>query len=192
MLRIDGKRIYLRDHQASDLDVFHSWLSDPVIAQYLTWRTSTLEESFIKLAESLREINTHPRTKYFLAMVLNDTHRIIGEAGFTIESKAEYGGVADLGYFLLKEYWGKGYATEATEMMIRYCFTVLGLHKVTAECDAENRASESVMKRCGMKREAYREKQYLLGGKWRDRLDYALLYEDWITDGDLYETNRTV
>jgi ribosomal-protein-alanine N-acetyltransferase len=177
MLRIDGQRIYLRDHQASDLDVFHAWLSDPVVTRYLTWRTSTREESLIQLAEALRENNQQPRVKYYFAIVLNANDCIMGEAGFTVENT---GGVADLGYFLLKAYWGQGYATEATELMIRYCFTVLGLHKVTAGCDAQNRASESVMKKCGLQREAYREKHYLLDGEWRDRLDYALLYEDWI------------
>jgi ribosomal-protein-alanine N-acetyltransferase len=181
MLRIDGKRIYLRDHQASDLDVFHAWLSDPVVAQYLTWRTSTPDESLILLAEALRENNSHPRAKDYFAIVMKANDQIIGEAGFTVESRAENGGVADLGYFLLKEYWGKGYATEATELMIGYCFTVLGLHKVTASCDAENRSSENVMKKCGLEREAYQKKQYLLEGKWRDRLEYGLLREDWIT-----------
>jgi ribosomal-protein-alanine N-acetyltransferase len=181
MLRIDGKRIYLRDHQASDLDVYHSWLSDPVVAKYLKWRASTREESFIQLAEALRENDRNPRTKYFFAIVLHENDRIIGDAGFTIESQGESGGIANLGYFLLQEYWGKGYATEATGLMIRYCFTALGLHKVTAGCDAENRASERVMQKCGMKREAYRKKHFLLDGKWRDRLEYALLYEDWTT-----------
>jgi ribosomal-protein-alanine N-acetyltransferase len=181
MLRINGKRIYLRDHQASDLDVFHAWLSDPVVAQYLAWRTATLEESLIQLAEALRENDAHPRTKYYFAIVLNANDQIIGEAGFTIESRGESGGVANLGYFLLKDYWGQGYATEATELMIGYCFTVLGLHKVTAGCDAKNRASERVMQKCGLEREAYRKQHFLLDGRWRDRLEYALLYKDWLT-----------
>jgi RimJ/RimL family protein N-acetyltransferase len=104
MLRIDGKRIYLRDHQASDLDAYHSWLSDPVVTQFLTWQVSTLEESFIRLAEALRENNQHPRSKYYFAMVLNEGDRIIGGAGFTVVSRGEHGGVAEMGYFLLQEF----------------------------------------------------------------------------------------
>ena len=179
MLRIDGKRIYLRDHQADDLNVFHSWLSDPVTAHYLSWRTSTLEESFIQLSDALQENDREPRTKYFFAVVLNETGCIIGDAGFTVENKAEGGGIAELGYFLLKPYWGQGYATEAAQLLLAYCFTVLKLHKVTAGCDAENHASENVMIKCGMEREAYRKKHHFLNGKWRDRLEYALLYENW-------------
>ena len=180
MLRIDGERIYLRDHRAGDLEVFHSWLSDPIVAQYLSWRTSTVEESFIQLADALRENDKEPRTKYYFAIVLNERDPIIGEAGFTVQSKAECGGIAEMGYFLVPLYWGKGYATEATQLMLTYCFTGLKLHKVVAGCDADNRASENVLKRCGLEREAYRKKHHLLDGKWRDRLEYALLYEDWI------------
>ena len=180
MLRIDGKRIYLRDHLASDLDVFHSWISDPSVAPYLSWRTRTLEESLIVLAESLQENNNPSRTKFHFAMVLNENGTIIGEAGFTIEKQAKNGGIADLGYFLLQPYWGKGYATEAAHLLLRYCFTDLKLHKVTASCDMENRASEKVMIKCGMEREAYRKRHHFLNGEWRDRVEYAVLAEDWI------------
>jgi ribosomal-protein-alanine N-acetyltransferase len=180
MLRIDGKRIYLRDHRASDLDVFHSWLSDPQVAHYLSWRTHTPEESLIALAESLQENDNPSRTKFHFAIVLSEVGVIIGDTGFTIEKRAEYRGVADLGYFLLKPYWGKGYASEAAHLILKYCFTVLRLHKVTAGCDTENRASEKVMIKCGMEREAYRKRHHFLNGEWRDRVEYAILYEDWI------------
>ncbi|MBI9050219.1 MAG: GNAT family N-acetyltransferase [Anaerolineaceae bacterium] len=179
MLKIDGERVYLRDHKASDLDVFHAWLSDAVVAKYLSWRTYTREESFTHLAHSINENNANPRTDYFFALVLNENEHIIGEAGFTIQTQTKPGGIAELGYFLLQSYWGKGYATEAAKLLIAYCFTVLKLHKVTAGCDVENRASEKVMINCGMQQEAYRKKQRLLNGEWRDRLEYALLYDDW-------------
>ena len=151
--------------------------------KYLPWRTSTIEESFLQLAECLRENVKADRTNYFLAVVLKGSDQIIGEAGFTIEAieaKQARGGIASLGYFLLKPYWGKGYATEVAQMMIAYCFTTLKLHKVTAGCDAENIASGMVMKKCGMKREAYRQQQYYLDGEWRDRLEYGLLYQNWV------------
>jgi len=182
MLRIEGKRIYLRDHLASDLGVFHSWLSDPAVTHYLSLRTRSLKESLIVLAESLQENDRRTRTKFHFAIVLRENNAIIGDAGFTIEDRAQSGGVADLGYFLLQPYWGQGYATEAAGLILGYCFTVLKLHKVTAGCHAENLASERVMIKCGMMREAYRRKQHFLRGEWRDRVEYALLYEDWVKD----------
>lgn len=181
MLKIEGERVYLRDHQTHDLEIFHSWLSDREIMKYLPWRTSTVEESFLQLADCLRENVKEDRTKYFFAVILRGSEQIIGEAGFTVGAKELRGGIASMGYFFLKPYWGNGYATEVAQMMIEYCFTTLKLHKVTAGCDAENTASEMVMNKCGMKREAYREQQYYLDGHWRDRLEYGILYQDWVT-----------
>jgi ribosomal-protein-alanine N-acetyltransferase len=180
MLKIEGERVYLRDHQAHDLEVFHSWLSDPVVMKYLPWRTSSIDDSFLQLAECLRENAKEDRRKYYFAVILKGNEQIIGEAGFTIEKNEISGGIANMGYFLLKKYWGNGYATEVGQMMIGYCFTTLKLHKVTAGCDAENSASEGVMKKSGMKREGYREKQYCLDGEWRDRIEYGILYQDWV------------
>jgi RimJ/RimL family protein N-acetyltransferase len=185
MFRIDGKRIYLRDHRASDLEAYHAWLSNPIVTRYLSWRVTTEEESLIRLSEGLQEIHKRPRLKYFLAVALKENDHIIGEAGFTIQSRNETGGIAEIGYFFLQEHWGKGYATEAAGLLIEYCFSQLGLHKVIATCDAENRASESVMKKCSMQREAHQRKHALLDGEWRDRLGYAIFYEDWIKQRNL-------
>ncbi len=178
-MRIDGQRIYLRDHEPGDLDAYHAWRSSPVVTRYLSGRTSTLDETFLELAECLKENRLPNRAKYYFAVVLKATGTIIGEAGFTIEASAEHGGRADLGYFLLPAYWGQGYAAEATRLMLAFCFTVLKLHKVTAGCDAENTASEKVMKKCGMQREAYLRKHAMLDGVWHDRLVYAILVEEW-------------
>jgi ribosomal-protein-alanine N-acetyltransferase len=184
MLIIEGKRILLRDHVADDLPVMHAWITDPRVSKYLSWRTYTLEETMIMLADNIREAGSPERSHYFMAMLLKDGSQIIGEAGFSIESRGADGndGVADIGYFLFPEYWGKGYASEAARLLIEYCFTKMKLHKVTASCDAENRASEQVMIRCGMQREGLRRKHRLLDGEWRDRLEYAILSEDWLQD----------
>ena len=179
MLILEGQRIDLRDHLASDLDVYHTLLSDPLTASYLSWRPTSRQASLIQLAEALYENEAQPRRKYYLAVVLKDTRQIIGNAGFTIESQNDQGGVAELGYFLLKPYWGQGYASEAVQLLVAYCFSVLDLHKVTATCDAENHASEHVMQKCGMTHEATRKKHTLLDGEWRDPLEYALLVENW-------------
>lgn len=181
MLVIEGERVYLRDHRPEDLDALHAWISDPEVMRFQSWRTSTRDESAAHLAKCLEEIEKgEERRGFYMALVRKEDERIIGDAGFTVVRKTDDGGVARMGYMLLKPYWGKGYATETAEVMLRYCFTVLNLHKVTAGCDAENGASAKVMEKCGMVREAYFKKHRLLDGEWRDRLEYAVLREDWV------------
>jgi len=89
-------------------------------------------------------------------------------------------GRADLGYFLLPEYWGNGYATEASLAMMRYGFEILELNKITAGCLAVNASSEKVMIRCHMKKEAEYRKHTVFNGFWVNRVEYAILREEFL------------
>jgi len=111
---------------------------------------------------------------------LKIVRKVIGDVGFTVLAKNEYGGIAECGYFLQKEYWGRGMATESTRKIIEYAFSDLGLHKIIAGCDAENKASERIMIKCGMKKEGTFMKHHFRRNKWCDRLKYGLLKEDWL------------
>ncbi|MBS1920049.1 MAG: GNAT family N-acetyltransferase [Bacteroidetes bacterium] len=56
----------------------------------------------------------------------------------------------DLGYRFKKQYWGKGYATEAAYASIQYGFNKLNLHRIIGRAMPENKASLHVLKKCGM------------------------------------------
>ncbi|KAL4804742.1 GNAT domain-containing protein [Aspergillus unguis] len=58
---------------------------------------------------------------------------------------------SETGYRLLKEFWGKGYATEGSKEMIRHGLEDLGLQEVFGETMTVNHASRKVMAKCGMK-----------------------------------------
>jgi len=56
----------------------------------------------------------------------------------------------DLGYRLMKKYWGKGYATEAAEACLKYGFETLKLKHIIAKAMPENIFSLKVMIKLGM------------------------------------------
>ncbi|BBB89531.1 MAG TPA: GNAT family protein [Methylomusa anaerophila] len=174
MVAIKGSRVLLRDFTHSDLDKMHGWMSDNEVMTFLPHRKTTVkDQTLVHLSESIQE-NFNPNRKlYFFAVVLGNGD-IIGSAGFTVISRSETGGVANLGWVLAKDYWGKGYATEAARLLIDYCFNILGFHKVIARCDAQNKASERVMIRCGMIKEAEHKQHVYSNGTWRDRYEYAI------------------
>lgn len=87
---------------------------------------------------------------------------------------------ADLGYGLHPNSSGHGYATEAVTEVLRICFDVLGLRRVTADCFADNTPSWRLMERVGMRRESHTVRDSLhRSGAWLDGLAYALLAEEW-------------
>ena len=58
-------------------------------------------------------------------------------------------GTAELGYFLAREHWGRGYATEAVGLALRYAFEWLNLRKVCARVYEPNVASIRVLEKNG-------------------------------------------
>jgi RimJ/RimL family protein N-acetyltransferase len=56
----------------------------------------------------------------------------------------------DIGYRLVERYWGKGVATETAKACLNYGFTQLNLREVYGMCHVDNKASKSVLQKCGL------------------------------------------
>lgn len=77
--------------------------------------------------------------------------------------------LANLGYLINNQYWGRGYASEALHAVLKIAFHDLRLHRLEAGMALKNRASATVAKRIGMIYEGIR-KGYVYDGKskWED------------------------
>jgi RimJ/RimL family protein N-acetyltransferase len=91
------------------------------------------------------------RSRYHFAVELEGTGPVIGEVGFEWRFRPRALSEAEVGYFLEREFWGHGYASEAALLVIKFAFTTLGADIVTAACDPRNHASEQVMQGCGLR-----------------------------------------
>ena len=60
-------------------------------------------------------------------------------------------GVYEIGFHLRPEYWGKGYAAEAANAVIRYAFSDLHAEKLFAGHNPENTASRHVLEKLGFR-----------------------------------------
>jgi len=140
-------RIVIREHILEDLDAYAEWQSDPEIARHLVWLPKNRAEAQKGLLEAIEQQTAIPRRKYFFAIVSVDNAEVIGDVGFTITARE----TGDCGWFIRKEYWDRGYATEATKLMIQYAFGNAGLERLSASCSLANPASEKVMLKCGFK-----------------------------------------
>ena len=75
---------------------------------------------------------------------LKSDNAAVGDVGF----KGLADGVAEIGYGILPEYAGNGYATEATRALCDWAFAN-GAVKIDAETDPDNAASQKVLQKCG-------------------------------------------
>jgi RimJ/RimL family protein N-acetyltransferase len=104
-----------------------------------------------------------------------DTETPIGTIGFYKYSETHKR--AEMGYDLLKEYWGNGYVTEAVRAISDYGFNDLGLIRIEATVDPENSRSIRVLERTGFKHEGTLLKRYYYRGSFHDELYYGIIKE---------------
>lgn len=93
----------------------------------------------------------------------------LGDIGLRISPKNPY--EADVGYALLPQAQGKGYASEALRAVCEYGFTTLGVQAINAWVLGENRGSSRLLEKQGFVRTQVLEKAYHLNG---------VDYDDWI------------
>lgn len=84
----------------------------------------------------------------------------------------------EVGYWVSRDEWGRGYATEALRRLIAFAFDAVELHRVQAHHFVENPASGRVMVRAGMRAEGTRRGAVFREGIPRDVVEYAILRTD--------------
>lgn len=90
---------------------------------------------------------------------------------------------AELGYWIGKPYWNRGYATEAARAVLRYGFEVLRLNRIHAFHFARNPASGRVLEKIGMSREGTRRQHILKWGTFEDCVEYGILRSEFQARG---------
>jgi len=106
------------------------------------------------------------------AIVLESSRELIGAIGLTFNHKHFH---AELGYWIGKPYWNRGYCTEAAREILRYGFEERLLHRIHAIHFSRNPASGRVMQKIGMKHEGRRRQHYFKWGSYEDIELYGLL-----------------
>jgi [ribosomal protein S5]-alanine N-acetyltransferase len=122
--------------------------------------------------------------KIWLAITLQSDRRMIGGIGLRVEEQHQH---AELGYWLGVDYWGKGYATEASREMVRYGFEVLRLYRIFASHFKHNDVSGRILKKLGMRYEGCQRGHLRKWDKFVDSELYGMLREDWEAHGRMSE-----
>jgi len=112
------------------------------------------------------------------AIAPRNRKQLIGMIGLEL---AEEHNLAEMGFWIGKPYWNKGYVTEAAEAVLRYGFETLGLNRIWAAHFGSNPASGRVMKKLGMTYEGTWRQHVLKWGTFEDLCSYGILREEFET-----------
>src|SRR5262249_7114825 len=87
------------------------------------------------------------------AIEVRDVAAFIGVDGLAVPNfTAHFTPCVEVGWRLVFEYWGHGYATEAARLALCYGFGTLGLSELVSFTSTKNHRSRAVMERLGMRR----------------------------------------
>ena len=181
MIKLKTNRLIIRDAKPEDFNGWHRLMSEPKNMYYLDdIMTHSPEESKQNLDAAIEEAMNPNRTKYFFAVELMETGAFIGSIGYTVEEVTPVGKIAGAGYFFLPEFQGKGYTTEAFKEVIRFAFEENDVFRLKTGCFSDNKASERVMQKSGLVKEAEYKSCAWHDGNMKDRVSYRLLRGEWL------------
>ena len=176
-MKLETERLILRDFVRDDWQRVLEYQSDPLYLRYNHWDERTPEAVQKFIGRFLDHQQQEPRIKYQVAVTLKSNDLLIGNCGVRMDT---IGAVeAEIGYELDPNYWNQGYATEAAHAIVDFGFSHFGVHRIWADCVADNVGSAHVLEKLGMKLEGrFRENRYYKD-RWWDSLYYAILEEEW-------------
>lgn len=148
---IETERLILREIILSDKESLFELDTDPAVHQYLGHNPLVDMEQVEEMISNIRQQYIDNGIGRW-AVVEKSTGDFLGWGGFKlvrglINNHTNY---YDLGYRLIKRYWGKGFATELANGSLKYGFEKLMLDKIHAFADAGNKGSRHVLEKAGL------------------------------------------
>ena len=173
---IEGRIVNLRPWEMSDLDRFYSWINDPEVTEHLAMRylmSLAAEEEFVRARASapVSYDNVH-----FAIETKDAVH--IGSIGFHQISPEDR--KARLGVTIGdKNYWSKGYGTDALMTLLRFAFDEMNLNRVDLLVDEDNPRAIASYRKCGFVEEARMRQERFSRGTYHDQLVMGILRDEF-------------
>lgn len=149
------ERLILREVDKQDLPVLSQIYADPECMQFYPSTKSSAETKawFQKLS-----FDSYLDHGFGLWAVVDlSSRQVIGDCGITLQETPE-GAEPEIGYHLWRDFWGKGFATEAALACRGHAFNALGLDRVVSITSPENVPSQKVADKVHDRRQIYRKR----------------------------------
>lgn len=175
-IRLTTRRLRLRPARLGDLAFFHAYATTPEVWKPAGFAPPT---RVAQTRAKLRGIEAHWRGRGQRLLVFAVDRRKDGRTIGFVGLRWPHAGVAELGYGLLPEHWGRGYGAEAARRVLRLAFEEFDAHRAQATCWVRNVRSAAVLSRLGLSREG-RLKGFLRRGREiRDEWMYGVTRAAW-------------
>jgi RimJ/RimL family protein N-acetyltransferase len=167
-----GEKIRLRAIEREDIPTFVRWFNDPEVRRYL--------EMYLPMSKTKEE-------QWFEAYLKDDSHQLFGietDEGFLIGNVGLHSidwrnRSAVLGIVIAeKEYWGRGYGSDAIITLLRFVFGEMNLHRVHLSVYDFDERAIACYEKCGFRHEGRAREAMYRDGSYHDSLYMAILRQD--------------
>ncbi len=177
-IQIETERLVLRAPYRSDLtpldDAILETLEELVL--WLPWARPGHRRADSRQYLRHARLARSQRTAFEFVIAWRESEKICGMASLhRIDWLRRSAG---LGYWIRRNAWGLGVATEAAGALMTHAFQVLELHRIEAHVALENKSSQRVVDKLGFTREGVARGVEVIGGRYMDHVQYSLLRTD--------------
>ncbi len=175
MMKLETSRLILQYYQQRDAARIAQLANNKELAQVLGF-PSPYEFKHAQEWIQMQPDLINRGIEYPLTIWTKDHPELIGTITIRIDRKNHKG---EIGYWLGREYWSKGYATEAVKEIMKFGFNEIMLNKVWASTLAKNIGSINVLLKVGMKKEGTLKQNRLLMGIYEDVDVFGLVRDEY-------------
>ena len=151
------QRLRLRTLRSDDLDAFHAYRSDPVVARYQGWEPMALSQSIDFLQSQISKTSHAPGTWRQLAIADLKSDLLIGDIGVWLSADCSQAG---FGISITPAAQGNRYGVECVRGLIGLLFSATPVAEVVANADVRNFACLAVLAQSGMRHIDTRQAEY--------------------------------
>ncbi len=177
---LTGRTLTLRELQLSDAVSLMAMLTTEEVARFISPPPTTVEgfERFILWANRERAAGNYA----CFAIVPQGTDTAVGL--FQLRQLDPGWGTAEWGFALGSAYWGTGLFTAGAELVLRFAFETVGVHRLEARAAVQNGRGNGALRKIGAVQEGVLRRSFLRNGQYLDQALYSLLAEDWLVAHD--------
>lgn len=148
---VETERFKLREILPSDIDGMFELDSDPEVHKYLGNKPVTDRAQISNVINFIKQQYIDNGIGRW-AIIDKKTNEFIGWTGlkFVTDFTNNHKNYYDIGYRLIRKYWGQGIATETAIASLDYAFNILKVEEVYAAASCENVGSNKILQKIGL------------------------------------------
>src|SRR3954447_4178612 len=170
-----GTTVKLRELRASDAVSLFTLLTTEEVSRFISPPPTSVDgfERFIAWTLRQRTAGTYA----CFAVTIDSTDTAIGI--FQLRQLEPGFGTAEWGFAIGSAYWGTGIFQEGAELLVKFAFNTVGVHRLEARAAVQNGRGNGALRKIGAVQEGVLRRSFLKNGEYHDQVLWSILDEDW-------------